>query len=180
MFKPAIEVVKNTANEAFKTRLKSKLDKLADATIRNSTSVDQSLPEASSEIADSTEIKVPPRLKQEYRNQAANMRREIVEIRRAIDKLEAARAPLPPYADAEPPRPQPVYPDPIQPREPEAIPDSPVGSTPSSGGGGGGFSSFTSSCICNTYMNGALISSVPIPVGARCGFQVCGRDMPAH
>jgi S1-C subfamily serine protease len=30
-------------------------------------------------------------------------------------------------------------------------------------------------CLCNTYLNGALVSSVPIPPGARCGLQVCGR-----
>lgn len=175
MLKPVIEVLKNTANEALKTRLKSKLEKLSGAAIRNSTNLDQSLSETSREIADSTKIEVPPKREQEYRNEVANLRHEIAEIRRIVETPETAHQSSSPHSRAIPPRP-PRVPDPVQSSGPEVVPYSPIESPWS--GGGSGYASSTGGCICNHYRNGALISSVTIPIGAKCGSQVCGRDIP--
>ena len=203
IFKPGVEVMKNMVNEALKQRLKAKIEQLVKDACKDPSSLDQALPTASREVTADAKPDVPPNIQQEYNREFAKLRHEITEVQHDIAKLETPRRSATPHPHrterAETPRTHPSQearewrpdipirpptPDvPIRPRAPDRYTDRPFEPTSSFGGGaggGGGYTTYTTSCVCKTYINGALVSSVPIPVGARCGAQVCGRDMPAH
>lgn len=200
IFKPGIEIMKSMVNEALKQRLKAKIEHLVTDASKNPASLDHSLPTVSRDLAADARPDVTPKVHQQFNHELAKLRQEITEMKNETAKLETLRPAAQPRAHPieraaipranlpqgvrERPPDIPIRPRaldvPIRSRAPYTFPDRPFDPSPPSGGGVGGSTqyTYTSSCTCNHYVNGALVSSVPIPVGARCGAQVCGTDIP--
>ena len=195
LLKPALEVTKNMVNDVLKNYLKGKLERLVADAAEHPAALDASLPAAIREAVDTAKPDVSPSIERSYNREVASERHDITDAQRTIARMDAPhpaprprpieRAAAPPHTEPREARRSFEPPRTFSPREREPFGESPRDATPPGGGGGGGGGgstryTYTTSCVCNHYINGALVSSVPIPVGARCGVQVCGRDMPAH
>ena len=201
--KPVFDTMKSIASDSAKLLFKRKLDEVTASVLKNPEKLPTAVPEAAEEIVDSSPPNLSPDLTRELNAGVKALQRDVAHleaedgrIRRRIDiaesrrpapteppetwateaasrrprstpheerAAEAERIPLQPYPQVRP------YPEttsePIP--RPYTLPaDPPIsggGTLPSSGG----------QCICNTYIDGALVSSVPISPGQVCGGQVC-------
>jgi hypothetical protein len=192
VFKPVFEIMKSTLTDAVKQRLKRQLDDLTKSAIEHPSELKTILPEAAQEIADSTPPKVTPEVSRRLHGEIAALQREGADIRAGGQRLDravtAAEAPVSkPTENRAQERNE--FGSNERPERPRRRPggSSEPDSEPSSGGYGG-YSPPSStprpvpmhdpvvgSCICNEYINGILVASYPISLGASCGPYICGQ-----
>jgi hypothetical protein len=200
MLKPIVDILKSTLTDAVELAFKRKLENLTSLAAEHPESIETTLPNTSQEIANSAPTKIEPEAARQLSRNASILRRDTRDIRSNADRLQqelsaakeqelsaarakeqraerAARARE--VAEA---REREVSPPPRRRAEstrPHSLPDTTEFQPPSepSGGGFGGASSggrmVVTGCTCNHYVNGALMYSTKIPVGGRCGTQVC-------
>jgi hypothetical protein len=195
LYKPVFEIMKSTLTDAVKQQLKRHLDDLTKSAIENPTELKTIVPKAAQEIADSTPPRVTPEASRRLHGEIAALQREGADIRAGSQRLNRA------VTAAETPVSKPTQHRAQERNEvssnerPERPHRRPGGSSdpdsePSSGGSGGsgGYSQPSStprevpmhetvvgSCICNHYINGMLVASYPISLGASCGPYTCGQ-----
>jgi len=192
--KPVIDVVKLTITDTVKLALKRKLDDLTESVIEYPERVEVSLPAAAQEIADAIPPNGAPETRREVKREVAELRREVDDLQAGYERVSremsaaevrrnrltepiinrdvetaAENERLPQrrrreFVDNTEPVHRP-YSEPlpsIEPFRPLQEPNTLPGMQ-SSGG----------QCICETYVNGMLVSSVPISPGQVCGGRVC-------
>lgn len=193
-FKPVFDVLKSTLKDVVGLALKRKLDELTDSALKEPNKINTLIPKAAQELADSAPPRVTPEQKSQFRQGVDALQREIAELRRRSSRLQDTmttaqaranglndlqsrvstekRARRRTSSEDEVARGFDTRTDkaPAPPRFDPNIPEPAIRSPFESNAGG----VVVTGCTCNTYRNGVLISSVPIPVGARCGTQICG------
>jgi hypothetical protein len=197
-FKPVFDLLKSTLKDVVGFAVKRKLDELTDSALKEPNKIDTLVPKAAQELADSAPPQVTPEQTSQFRRGVDALQREIAELRRRSSRLQDTmttaqartnglndlqsrastekRARRRTSSEDEVARGFDTRTDkaPAPPRFDPNISEPAIRSPfePNAGG------VVVTGCTCNTYRNGVLVSSVPIPVGARCGAQICGPHSP--
>jgi hypothetical protein len=174
VFKPVFDILKSTAKDAIKIRLRQKLDELTSSIMQRPDGMETLLPKAAQDIAETFPVKVSPVAERQFRRGLNDLQSQVASLRQSTQRLERSTHPPDLTAANRLPDADGVSAPPLPEPRPAPDPFSDGGGAGGSSGGGFGGGYSVSSCTCNTYVNGALVSSVPIPVGASCGGRICG------
>jgi hypothetical protein len=204
VMKAFLDLTKSALSDSIEARLRPELDKLAESTIEHPEDTETAVSKVAQELADAKPARPTPEEAKQYKRDVAEVQQEDREFHTSAERLQQrmneaearrttqARNNQPSQDDGgrngthtrraearrhERPRGGDVGIETRASRQPY-IPDQPVTPRvdppfdPGSGSTGG---QIVTGCTCNHYRNGVLVSSSQIPVGARCGFQVCGQ-----
>lgn len=189
--KPLFEIARSTVSDALDAKFESKIEALLLSTPSDPRGLEANMRSAAYDAVDSRVSSVRATNASRVEKSLQHFRRQLTAVRRSISVLDHSRQ----LADRNPlneVKPQRSARQPLLPAKPSPSPSPDGGSrdnvgqtTPRAGGGatskesgGIGDGSAVVSCICKHYVNGMLVGSFPIPVGASCGGQVCGGRRP--
>jgi hypothetical protein len=195
MVKPIFDILRNTLNDAIEQAFRRKINNLTDSFIEHPEEVDTELPREAEELADSQPIKATLETKRQLQHSFDELSHELTEIRSSTRRLEQEEQAIEargskinrngerafidaaagtrrtretedaPSARIDSPS---KVPD-LSAPEPFNVPNSTNVPEPSTG-------STLSGCTCQEYVNGMLVSTTEIPVGAMCGPYSCGSN----